>query len=168
MQHEDRPVFRDATDDDLVGLRDLEREANQAALEHVFPPELYPFPPDAVLARWRLVLDDPEVAVLVHDDPLRHGLVAYAAYDDATLRHLAVHPGRWGEGLATAAIDIALHGMDRRGSTEASLWCLQDNHRARRLYEYLGWKPTDEVREAPWAPHPLETKYMRLIVQSEQ
>lgn len=161
-------MFREATQDDLLMLAELEREANLAALAHVFPPEEYPFPFDDVLARWKLVLDDPEVVVLVSDDRDGRGLDAYAAYDDSTLRHLAVHPRRWGQGLASAAVETAVHAMDRRGTTIASLWVLLENHRARRLYSYLGWQETDQVREAAWPPHPLEVRYTRLTVQSER
>jgi RimJ/RimL family protein N-acetyltransferase len=159
-------MFRDATLDDLGALRDLERAANLAALGHVFPPERYPFPDDDVLARWALVLDEPGVVVRVAEDD--GGLVAVAAYDDSTLRHLAVRPDHWGDGLATTAIETALHAMDLRGSTIASLWCLEENHRARRLYEYLGWRATDDRREAPWPPHPTEMRYTRLIPQSDR
>ena len=159
-------MFREATADDLTALRDLEREANLAALAHVFPPERFPFPDDDVLARWSLVLDDPACAVLVAED--ESGLVALAAYDDSTLRHLAVRPDHWGEGLGTAAIETALHGLDLRGCTIASLWCLERNHRARRLYERLGWAATDDHREAPWPPHPTELRYTRLIPQSQR
>ena len=159
-------AFRRATQDDLVALRDLEREANLAALGHVFPPDRFPFPDDDVLARWSIVLDDPDVHVLVAPDEDHGGLAAYAAYDATTLRHLAVHPARWGNGLASRAIETALDAMDRRGSTIASLWCLEDNHRARRLYAYLGWRPEADRREAPWPPHPVEMRYTRLIVQS--
>ena len=159
-------MFRDATLDDLGPLRDLEREANLAALGHVFPPERYPFPDDDVLARWALVLDEPGVVVRVAEDDT--GLVAVAAYDDSTLRHLAVRPDHWGDGLATNAIETALHAMDLRGSTIASLWCLEENHRARRLYEYLGWRETSDRREAPWPPHPVEMRYTRLIPQSDR
>ncbi len=159
-------MFRDATLDDLGALRDLEREANLAALGHVFPPDRYPFPDDDVLARWALVLDEPGVVVRVAEDD--GGLVAVAAYDDTTLRHLAVRPDHWGDGLATTAIETALHAMDLRGCTVASLWCLEENHRARRLYEYLGWRPTSDRREAPWPPHPVEMRYTRLIPQSDR
>lgn len=159
-------MFRDATLDDLGALRDLERAANLAALGHVFPPERYPFPDDDVLARWALVLDEPGVVVRVAEDD--GGLVAVAAYDDSTLRHLAVRPDHWGDGLATTAIETALHAMDLRGSTIASLWCLEENHRARRLYEYLGWRATEDRREAPWPPHPIEMRYTRLIPQSDR
>ena len=159
-------MFRDATLDDLGALRDLEREANLAALGHVFPPERFPFPDDDVLARWALVLDEPGVVVRVVEDD--SGLVAVAAYDDSTLRHLAVRPDHWGNGLASTAIETALHAMDLRGCTIASLWCLEENGRARRLYEYLGWRPPTDRREAPWPPHPVEMRYTRLIPQSER
>jgi RimJ/RimL family protein N-acetyltransferase len=162
-------MFREADEHDLLALTDLERTANLAALSHVFPPDRYPFPADDVLARWRLVLDDPSAVVLVAEDSdSEGGLIALAAYDDSTLRHLAVRPDHWGEGLATKVIDTALHAMDLRGSTRASLWCLCENHRARTLYEYLGWTATRDQREAPWPPHPTEMRYERLIVASER
>jgi RimJ/RimL family protein N-acetyltransferase len=161
-------MFRKARDDDLVALMELERTANLAALDHVFPPDRYPFPADDVLARWRLVMDDPAATVMVADDPASDGLIACAAYDDTTLRHLAVRPDHWGQRLATHAIETALDAMDRRGGTLASLWCLQENHRARKLYEYLGWRATGDSREAPWPPHPVEMRYTRLVFQSDR
>jgi RimJ/RimL family protein N-acetyltransferase len=167
-----RIELREATSADLTALRDLERAANLAALGHVFPAERFPFPDDDVLARWSLVLDDPDVTTLVVDaEPEQDGapwLVAACAYDDTTLRHLAVHPDHWGMGVASRAIETALHAMDQRGSTEASLWCLVENHRARRLYEFLGWRPEADRREGPWPPHPVEMRYSRLIVQSDR
>ncbi len=164
-------MFRNATVADLTALRDLERAANLAALSHVFSPERFPFPGDDVLARWALVLDEPGCDVLVvegADGSEGGGLVAFAAYDDTTLRHLAVHPDRWGKGIATAAIRAVLHAMDHRGATEASLWCLEENQRARRLYEHLGWRSTEDRGQAPWPPHPVEMRYTRLIVADEQ
>lgn len=161
-------MFREANQDDLLQLAELERDANRAALGHVFPPEEFPFPFDDVLARWKLVLDDPDIVVLARDGHEGQALDAFAAYDARTLRHLAVHPERWGQGLATAAVETAIHAMDLRGTTIASLWVLRENHRARRLYSYLGWRETKEVREAAWPPYPPEVRYTRLIVQSER
>ncbi len=158
-------MFREATTADLVALRDLERVANLAALGHVFPPERHPFPDDDVLARWALVLDEPGVSVLVRDAPqLGAGAVdVLAAHDDHQLRHLAVHPCCWGQGLATAAVDAVLSAMARRGATVAELWCLVENHRARRLYDRLGWLATPDRQEAPWPPHPTEMRYTRAL-----
>jgi RimJ/RimL family protein N-acetyltransferase len=152
-------MLREATVEDLTALLDLEREANLAALGHVFPPERYPFPDDDVLARWALVLAEPGVRVLVRDAD--QGIDLFAAYDDHSLRHLAVRPDRWGTGLASEAIEIVLDAMDARGTTVAELWCLEENHRARRLYEHLGWLATPDRREAPWPPHPTEMRYTR-------
>jgi RimJ/RimL family protein N-acetyltransferase len=174
-------MFRPARDDDLVPLRDLERAANLAALSHVFPPERYPFPDDAVLARWRLVVDDPSATVLVADEMDSGRVIAYVAYDDSTLRHLGVHPDHWGRGLATTAVRTALRGMAIHGGqvspgggqispggSQISLWCLTENHRARRLYEHLGWTATDEEREASWPPHPTVVRYLRPITPSDR
>ena len=60
-------TWRRAGSEDAVALTELERVANLAALAHVFDPERHPFPFDDVLARWVLVLDDPEVLVDVVD-----------------------------------------------------------------------------------------------------
>jgi RimJ/RimL family protein N-acetyltransferase len=156
-------MFRAATDDDLLDLAELERDANLAALGHEFPPERHPFPFDDVLARWRLVLEDPSATVLVHGRHGGLGLSAVVAFDDTWVRHVAVHPQVWGQGLATTGIDLALRSMARRGTAVASLWVLEENHRARRLYEHLGWAPTDERREAPWPPHPSEIRHTRPV-----
>jgi RimJ/RimL family protein N-acetyltransferase len=163
-------MFREATIDDVCALRDLEREANLAGLGHVFPAERYPFPDADVLARWALVLDEPGVTVLVRDDAERGSgrIDVFAAYDDHSLRHLAVHPDRWGSGLASTAIDAVLRAMEQRGTAVAELWCLEENRRARRLYEYLGWRATRDRQPAPWPPHPTELRYTRLIPQSER
>lgn len=162
----DKAVFRAATHADLVALRDLEREANLAALGHVFPPDRYPFPDDAVLARWALVLDDPDVAAIVAEKD--GAIVAYAAYDSTTLRHLAVRPDHWGLGIASAALDVVAYALDRRGCTIASLWCLEENHRARRFYTWHGWRPTAECQTAAWPPHPVERRWTRLVPQSDR
>ena len=152
-------MFRAAEERDLLPLTELERDANLGALAHVFPPERYPFPFDAVLARWRLVLDDPAASVLVLDDPGQDRLASFVAYDDAMVRHVAVHPDRWRERIATTGLQRAVGDMTRRGTTVATLWVLAENHSARRLYERPGWQATSETREAPWPPYPQEVRY---------
>jgi len=158
-------MLREATTDDVPALRDLERAANLVGLAHVFPPDRYPFPDDAVLARWALVLEEPGVTVLVRD--AERGLDLLAAYDDRQLRHLAVHPDRWGQGLASYAVARVLDALAERGTTDVELWCLEENRRARRLYEHLGWEATTDRRPAPWPPHPTEMRYARCVPARE-
>lgn len=142
-------VWREATPADAVALRDLERTASRAGLAHVFGD--LPYPDDDVLARWALLLDDPEVVVEVVEDD--HGLVALVAHDGSTLRHLAVRPDHWGAGLAREAFARAEAAGARR------LWVLEANGRARRLYDSLGWRPSGTTQECPWPPYPTEVEY---------
>jgi GNAT superfamily N-acetyltransferase len=141
--------WRRAAATDASALADLERAANLVALAHVFPPDRFPFPYDAVRDRWATTLADPAVVVEVVEGDGRR-LEAFLAHDGDTLRHLAVHPDAWGAGLARAAVSRAVAA----GATR--LWCLTENVRARGLYRHLGWRETGRARECPWPPHPTE------------
>lgn len=141
--------WRRATAADVVALRDLERAASRTGLAHVFGQ--LPYPDDDVLARWALLLDDATVVVEVVED--EDGLVALAAHDGSSLRHLAVRPDRWSAGLGREGFARAESAGARR------LWVLADNDRARQLYESLGWTPSGESQECPWPPHPTELEY---------
>lgn len=143
--------WRAATAADVAALADLERDANLAALGHVFPAAIHPFPYDGVRARWEVVLADDAFTVEVVATAER--LDAFLAHDAATLRHLAVHPDRWGFGLARVGVERAVAAGSHR------LWCLVENHRARGLYEHLGWRPTGLDRTAEWPPYPIEIEY---------
>ena len=149
--------WRDAGPPDAPALMAVERETNLVALAHVFPADRYPYPEADVLARWALVLEDPGVTVRVVDGVGR--LLAYAAWDDRTLRHLGVDPSRWGTGLARAGAEQAVAAICAGGRTPY-LWCLVDNTRARGLYHHLGWEPTGVRREAEFPPHPVEMEYV--------
>jgi GNAT superfamily N-acetyltransferase len=142
-------TWRRARADDAVALRDLERTASRAGLAHVFGG--LPYPDDDVLARWVLLLDDPEVVVEVVEGD--GGLVVLAAHDGASLRHLAVRPDHWGNGLGREGFARAERAGARR------LWVLADNARARGLYESLGWRPSGVTQECPWPPFPTELEY---------
>ena len=142
-------TWRRASADDVVALRDLERIASQTGLAHVFGD--LPYPDDDVLARWALLLDDPTVVVEVVED--EQGFVALAAHDGESLRHLAVRPDHWGAGLGREAFARA------EAAGAAKLWVLEENHRARALYESLGWAPSGASQECPWPPYPTELEY---------
>ena len=150
-------TFRPALPADAHALRDLERAANLVALAHVFPPDRYPFPDDAVLARWYDVLADPavEVEVVAGDSGLR----CLVAWDPTTLRHLAVHPDHWGNGIAGEAIRRAVTSIRAHGH-EPVLWCLAENTRARAVYQHLGWGSTGRERRAEWPPYPVEQEHV--------
>lgn len=143
---------RRAGPDDAAALTALERAASLAALGHVFPPDEYPYPTDEVRARWDATLAEPGVSVVVLEDPLLPGvLAAFVAVDGERVRHLAVHPRRWGHGFARRILAEATALTPR-----PRLWVLEANTRARGLYEHLGWVPTGRSQQAEWPPHPTE------------
>lgn len=149
-------VVRPATPADAAALAELEREANLPALAHVFPPDEHPFPTAEVEDRWRRVLADPGVTVEVVDG-IQGDLLAFVAYDERVLRHLAVHPTRWRRGWGRSLVERAVSRM----GPGPRLWCLVDNAGARSLYERFGWRPTGREQPAEWPPHPVEIEYAR-------
>jgi ribosomal protein S18 acetylase RimI-like enzyme len=68
-------------------------------------------------------------------EPDRETIIDGAAH----LSGLAVEPSRWGEGLATAILVFAEAEVRRRGFQLLRLHVLEENERARALYERLGW-----------------------------
>ncbi len=152
-------AVRPATEADATALAILERDVNLPALGHVFPADEHPFPTAAVEQRWRRLLADPEVTVEVvdADDAADGDLLAFVAYDERLLRHLAVHPSRWRQGWGTALVERASSRM----GPQPRLWCLVENRAARKLYEGLGWEPTGREQPAEWPPYPTEIEYVR-------
>ena len=144
-------MFRHATVLDAVALRDLERAANLVALAHVFPPQSHPYPDQVVLDRWQDVLAEPTTTTLVGEDA--QGLTAFAAFDEVTLLHLAVRPDLWGSGLAATLMSAV---------PSVRLWCLEENHRALRFYERLGWRPTGTEKAETFPPFPVLVELQRL------
>ena len=145
---------RTAGPDDADALTALERAASLAALGHVFPPDEYPYPTVEVRARWVATLAEHGVTVRLLEDLLLPGvLAAFVAFDAERIRHLAVHPRRWGHGFARRILAEATAAMD-----EPRLWVLEANTRARGLYEHLGWVPTGRTQQAEWPPYPTEVE----------
>jgi GNAT superfamily N-acetyltransferase len=50
-----------------------------------------------------------------------------------------VHPDAWGSGVARSLIEAGEQWLRDQGFTNAILWALRDNPRARRFYEKSGW-----------------------------
>jgi len=77
------------------------------------------------------------------------------------LRDLFVVPDAWGSGVAQALLETALAAMRECGATEALLWVVEANVRARRFYEREGWTADGETRTSPLGPR--ELRYRRVL-----
>ena len=84
--------------------------------------------------------------------------VGVAAIEGEWLNGLYVVPAEWGTGVAERLHDAAVEAI-AAGHTEAKLWCLEENRRARRFYEKRGWHVNGEMRVVPYPPQPLDVGY---------
>ncbi len=93
-------------------LTEIQEEASLAGLGHIFPAELYPFPREAVLERWRTVVE----TILADPDGL-----GFAAVAPPWLDALYVRPAAWGTGVADRLHERALEALRaaRRGDGAA-------------------------------------------------
>ena len=69
---------------------------------------------------------------------------------------------RWGQGIGRALMDAARGGLRQAGFSEATLWALATNERARRFYEAGGWALDGATKEDNSRGFPLtEVRYRR-------
>jgi GNAT superfamily N-acetyltransferase len=89
--------------------------------------------------------------------------VATCVREGATgeLRSLYVVPEAWGTGVARRLMEAALDALRERGASEATLWVVDANARARRFYEREGWTPDCEMRASPLGQQ--EVRYRRAL-----
>jgi GNAT superfamily N-acetyltransferase len=150
-------LIREARPNEADALATIQREASLAANAHIFPPELYPFPTAEITQRWQEFLEDPAVTVLVHEDD--GAAVGVAGSRAEWLDGLYVLPEWWSRGVGRTLHDEVLARQRADGSTSCNLWVLEENARARRFYEWLGWRENGETRVVPFPPHPTDVGY---------
>jgi GNAT superfamily N-acetyltransferase len=150
-------VIREARPNEGEAFAVIQRDASLAALVHIFPPELYPFPLDAVRERWSDALADPELTVLVDEED--GAPVGVAGCRRGWLDGLYVLPEWWSRRIGQQLHDEALDRLRAAGSTDCSLWVLEHNDRGRRFYERLGWHENGETRVVPFPPNPIDIGY---------
>jgi GNAT superfamily N-acetyltransferase len=149
--------IREARKDEGPILAAVCELASLAALGHIFPPETYPYPREAVHARWIAAVRDRKARALLaldDDEP-----VGAACVTRGWLQGLYVVPGRWGTGLADALHDRALDEVRALHSKSGRLWVLEDNIGARRFYERRGWRENGDTRVVEFPPNPLDIGY---------
>ncbi|HEX5594690.1 MAG TPA: GNAT family protein [Micromonosporaceae bacterium] len=151
-------LLRNATLPDLPALMDVQHAGAVQALAHIFPQDAYPFPRAAIQSRWASEIASPDVDVYVieHDEG---EIVGFAAIRGNELLHFGTAVETWGTGLAAAAHGELIERLAGAGVAAARLRVFEENRRARRFYEKLGWHPTDRVSRTSFPPHPVLVEY---------
>jgi GNAT superfamily N-acetyltransferase len=142
---------RAAVPGDAEAIAAVHVAAWQEAYAHVFPAEvLAALDPVPRARHWREGIRG-GWTVLVSDD--LSGFVSIGPARDADepelgeLYAIYVTPERWGSGAGRALMAAALDALRGAGFSEAVLWVLEDNPRARRFYERAGWVTDGAVKE---------------------
>jgi ribosomal protein S18 acetylase RimI-like enzyme len=146
-----RPSIRTATVRDAAELAAIHVRSWQAAYQGLLPQDFL----DALnvsdrVERWRhaLRMAEPRAGIVVAA-PNRN-LLGFARFgptrdddDDAEqvgeLRAIYLLPEAWGQGLGKRLMTMAMAGLGSAGYSQATLWVLAANARARRFYEIGGW-----------------------------
>ncbi|HSD03419.1 MAG TPA: GNAT family N-acetyltransferase [Gaiellales bacterium] len=116
-----------ATVEDAELCFGIARSAAVAGFKHVFPPDMYPFPDDAIRSDWVSALADPggETFVAFQDGEA----VGVVSVGHGVLQTLYVMPEFWSRGVGGALHDLALVRLREAKVQEARLWTLAENHR---------------------------------------
>jgi RimJ/RimL family protein N-acetyltransferase len=148
-------LLRAARLGDLPALLDVQQGGAVLALGHIFPQDQHPFPRAELQSRWAAEIADPAVDVLVIE-PDGGRIAGFAAVRGNELLHFGTAVETWGSGLAAAAHDqlVARFSGDR-----AVLRVFEENRRARRFYEKLGWRCTGHTTRTSFPPFPVLIGY---------
>jgi ribosomal protein S18 acetylase RimI-like enzyme len=149
---EREPRLRRATAGDAEAIAAIQVETWRVAYAHAFPSE-YLERLSVVERRdlWTRTLSRGTFDVFVAELGGRvAGFVSSGPAEDESapgeLFALYVEPATWGKGAGRALLERAETALRDAGFDTAVLWVLEDNPRARRLYEAAGWS-TDGGRK---------------------
>jgi GNAT superfamily N-acetyltransferase len=139
---------RRATSDDAAAIAAIHAEAYERGLGEVVDRAVL----DAARLQrrplWDALLADPPAgqAVFVAEDDEVVGFVSTGPDRDPAsgpevgeIYALFVDPARWRGGVGGALLDTATEYLRTIGVSDARLWVLDANDRARRFYEARGW-----------------------------
>ncbi len=154
--------FRPLAAEDLSALIEIQEEGAVAGLSHIFPQDRYPFQREVILERWRRDLIDPTIHAYVSTDG-SGALTGFTATRCNELLRFGTAVRLWGSGLATSLHAFVVEEL-RRTNADANhifywLRVFEENRRARRLYEKLGWTATDVRTRSTFEPHPTLLEY---------
>jgi GNAT superfamily N-acetyltransferase len=150
-------LLRAAVVPDVPALVEMQEIAAVAGLSHIFPQDEYPFPRDEIAADWVAEIADPEIDVFVVAG--RERIEGFAALRREELLHFGTALDTWGSGLAGQMHAELVARWAAAGYESAWLRVFDENRRARRFYEKMGWHPTSGVSYGEYPPFPPLTHY---------
>lgn len=171
---------RPATTGDVDRIAHVHVRSWQSAYPGLMPQDYLDAQDPAQRAvQWRRWFDEPppRLHVVVADHP-EDGVIGFAVVAPYRAEEGEVHPGEhvgelgaiyalaehWGTGVGRGLIDAAVGELVAEGFTEAVLWVIEGNARARRFYEAAGWAPDGATKLDPRGGWDIpEVRYRRAL-----
>ncbi|HUZ81102.1 MAG TPA: GNAT family N-acetyltransferase [Gaiellaceae bacterium] len=162
-----------ATEGDADGIARVQERAWQTAYRHVFPVEELERGGFIQPQRWRDRIARPPTGwttFVAERDSVVNGFASVGPSRDergiGELYAIYVRPEEWSTGTGRALIERA--ELELRGAySEATLWVLEDNPRARAFYERAGWSPDGERKsEERWGVRAPEVRYRKSLTSA--
>jgi GNAT superfamily N-acetyltransferase len=155
-----------ATRSDADGIARVQERSWQTAYRHVFPAGELDRGGFIRPERWRdRIARPPEgwTTIVAVEDGAVTGFASVGPSRDergvGELYAIYVEPSHWSTGTGRALIERAEAEL-RTAYTEATLWVLEDNPRARAFYERGGWAPDGKRKsEERWGIRAPEVRY---------
>lgn len=159
---------RKATAEDAAGIAGVQERGWQAAYRHVFPADELDRGGFIHAERWNERIARPPAGwstfVAEHDGEIVGFTSVGPSRDESGIGELYaiyVEPEQWSLGTGRALIEQAEQQL-RADYTEATLWVLEDNPRARQFYERAGWSVDGGRKaEARWGVRAPEVRYRK-------
>ena len=141
-------VCRDATVEDALGIARVSVAAWQAAYPGLMPATyLAGLDAEAALPRFEQGLRAHPSALVLDLDGAIVGFSWYGASRDADagpetgeVMAINLHPSWWRRGQGRELLRETQQRLSAQGFSEATLWVLHGNARARQFYETQGWR----------------------------
>jgi ribosomal protein S18 acetylase RimI-like enzyme len=145
-------MIRQAQPDDAESIALVHVRGWQSAYRDVFPGEaLAGLSVEQRAQMWRGQIASGGAVIVAEENAVVQGFAAVGPSQDeeaegfGELYAIYVEPSLWGRGIGRELCRAAEEALRRGGFGEAILWVLEDNPRARRFYEAIGWR-TDGMR----------------------
>lgn len=165
--------IRAGTLQDAAGIANVHVRSWQGTYRGLLPQDfLDGMSTDRPTASWLRALDAPGTVTVAED---QHGeivgFVNHVACRDpdadgsvGEVTTIYVLPEHFGEGYGRALMEAATAALSEAGFSQATLWVLTDNARARRFYEIAGWSLDGASQDATIGGQPVtEVRYRRSL-----
>lgn len=165
--------IRYATIADADGLGQVYSQSYQTAFRGIIPDSFMEerFTPEKRSERLKSEMVEGVLTnMTVHKDDELIGILTYGIPEGVNLEESAVELGRmfllpsyWGQNIGAEVLNLIIPMFKEKGFNRIDLWVIEDNVRARRLYERMGFTHDGVIRIINVGKELKDLKYTKQI-----